>query len=172
MPDQISTAAELDALPTGSVFEELNGHCVWRTYAPGEHQAGGHGRPMPSERVASDFGPFALLYRPDTPVILGQNPGKPTVAQIKAEALREAATELDRDAAEGRAARRVAAARCTWCGLRHEEREEYSCQIEGTAHNYDDAELAEAAQLDGETSWIGDRLRARAAAIESGAEHG
>lgn len=89
MPDQITAAAELNTLPAGSVFEELNGHCVWRTYAPGEHQAGGHGRPMPSERVASDFGPFALLYRPDTPVIPGQNPGKPTVAQAKVEALRE-----------------------------------------------------------------------------------
>ncbi len=97
---------------------------------------------------------------------------QPTAEEAKAEALRDAATELDRDAAEGRAARRAASVRCLRCGLRHEEREEYSCQIEGTAHDYDDAELAEAAQLDGETSWIGDRLRARAAAIESGAEHG
>lgn len=92
--------------------------------------------------------------------------------EVSARALRETAVEFDREAAEDRARHRVADVRCIRCGLRYDECQEYSCQTEGTAHHYDETELAEAARPDSETSWIGDRLRARAAAIESGATHG
>ncbi|MEW5810298.1 MAG: hypothetical protein AB1925_12675 [Actinomycetota bacterium] len=34
--------------------------------------------------------------------------------------------------------------RCLDCNLRYDEREEYSCTIEGTAHTYDADDLAEA----------------------------
>lgn len=89
-----------------------------------------------------------------------------TVAQVKAEALREAAVEFDREAAEDwmstdRPATDDAATR--W--LRN-----YHGSIDSTALLLAFRAGQKAAQPDGESSWIGDHLRARAAAIESGAD--
>ncbi len=92
--------------------------------------------------------------------------GQHTVAQAKAEALREAAVEFDREAAEDwmstdRPATDDAATR--W--LRN-----YHGSIDSTALLLAFRAGQKAAQPDGESSWIGDHLRARAAAIESGAD--
>lgn len=92
--------------------------------------------------------------------------GQHTVAQAKAEALRETAVEFDREAAEDwmstdRPATDDAATR--W--LRN-----YHGSIDSTALLLAFRAGQKAAQPDGESSWIGDHLRARAAAIESGAD--
>lgn len=89
-----------------------------------------------------------------------------TVAQVKAEVLREAAVEFDREAAEDwmstdRPATDDAATR--W--LRN-----YHGSIDSTALLLAFRAGQKAATPDGESSWIGDHLRARAAAIESGAD--
>lgn len=81
-----------------------------------------------------------------------------TVAQVKAEALREAAEDwmsTDRPATDDAATR--------W--LRN-----YHGSIDSTALLLAFRAGQKAARPDSETSWIGDHLRARAAAIESGAD--
>lgn len=76
MTDQITTAAELDALPTESVIRRpgwvlsqlggtIGGHRVWA--------ATGNRREFTSEELA-ELGPFTLVYRPDAPAVLALLP--------------------------------------------------------------------------------------------------
>jgi PTH2 family peptidyl-tRNA hydrolase len=64
---QITTAAELDALPVGSVVRWAHNGCVWeKSPAREEWFAPGCGGPYPSAHVASF--PTAVLYRPNTAI--------------------------------------------------------------------------------------------------------
>lgn len=146
--DEITTSDKLASLTAGSIVADRFGR-AWEKTAAG---------PGWSAEQLLSRAPLTVLYMPEWR------------AQAKAEALREAAVEFDREAAADRAADRLAGVRCTRCGLRYDQRQEYSCQIGGTAHRYDEAELAEASQPDSETCWIGDSLRGRAAGIESGVD--
>lgn len=148
--DEITTAEDLASLTAGSIVSDRFGR-AWEKARTG---------PGWSDEQLLSRAPLTVLYMPEWR------------AQAKAEALRKAAVEFDREAAADRAADRLAGVRCSRCGLRYGERQEYSCQIEGTAHQYDEVELAEASQPDSETCWIGDSLRGRAAAIEAAAKGG
>lgn len=86
-------------------------------------------------------------------------------AQGAADALREAADEIDREAAEAAARRRVPAVRCLACDLRYEERDQYGCHEPGRPHTYDPTDLTEAGRVVVEPTYDGDRLRDRARRI-------
>lgn len=86
-------------------------------------------------------------------------------AQGAADALREAADEIDREAAEAAARRRVPAVRCLACDLRYEERDQYGCHEPGRPHTYDPTDLTEVGRVVVEPTYDGDRLRDRAARI-------
>ena len=78
----ITTAEELDALPIMTVLADSGMWPFWRDRRFGWCAANGT-QDIPSDLAIRDGGPFIVLYRPDQP--------QRTEAQIKAEALREAA---------------------------------------------------------------------------------
>ena len=93
-------------------------------------------------------------------------------AQGAADALREAADEIDREAAEAAARYRVADVRCLACDLRYEERDQYGCHETGRPHTYDPTDLTEAGRVVVEPTYDGDQLRDRAARIARGGGEG
>lgn len=113
----------------------------------------------------------ALGIRPDQdPVIEAQRIATALAAgatEAAATALEDYAAQLDREHAEGAARHRVAGIRCLDCGLRYEERDQYSCGDPGHGHDYDQAELDRAATITPEPTWDGDHARARATTIRN-----
>ena len=100
-------------------------------------------------------------------------PGR-TEAEVALEAriaeLNALADDIDREAAEQAARYRKNDVRCCvrGCDLRWEERQEYSCYIPGTGHDYDERELAEAAKVVIEPTYDAQEIRARAVRLVGG----
>lgn len=86
MSETITTAAQLDALPVGTILADDGMHPFWRDRVFGWCAANGT-RDVDADTAIRDGAPFSILYRPD-------HPDSPE-ARIKAEALREAAYRFE-----------------------------------------------------------------------------
>ena len=66
MSEQITTAAELDALPVCTILADNGGHPVWRDRVQGWCASNGT-RGIDTDIVIRDGAPLTVLYRPDAP---------------------------------------------------------------------------------------------------------
>lgn len=83
MSAQITTAADLDALPMGSVVVDVAGDPWMKDTA---FWIGPETAPATPDRLAKKWGPLTVVYRPDRDLI----------AEARAEGAREAAERIER----------------------------------------------------------------------------
>lgn len=190
MSEQITTAAERQALPPGTVVLSSGGTIACR-HVDLDGVLFGMDVSFPWDRLQL---PLTVLYRPDQPQrvqpsreeiaeaitgpwfnsrtysleVVAMNVeamfgSQPTVAEVRALFAEELADEEDRATAEEVARSEVAGVRCARCDLRYEEREQYACHEHGP-HAYREDELREAGEVRIIPTYAGDELRARARA--------
>lgn len=146
------------------LVEVLAGHRAFGDDDHGIEECGCGWRP--SETAWEEDWADAIEHEAHVAAVIAREWLPAQVRAAEARALREYATDVDREAADDVARRARNDVRCLSCNLRYEERQDYGCHEPGRGHHYDGEELEEAGTPLVEATYDGDRLRDRADRIE------